>query len=960
MAPRKIARATTGHRSSSSDSKRGVFSPAPSTRRDDEPRVVVNPGPISRSHPIEPATAREDETFELLIRQDLRSRPDGARDWQIEVIDEERPPWIRVRHRHHPPPDQGWKLHVSAGACSALTVLRAVLPVVRRLPSSFKVLASVAALKHLNEGGGGLAQVGKFITIYPQSEGEAVRLADALDEATRGLRGPTVLSDRALRPRGLVHYRYGAIGDQHVQLPTGQVVPAIQTPEGSLVPDVRLPRPVTPEWVTDPFAAAGLASEPETPPSYGRRYVNIAKLYESAKGAVHLAVDSVQPRLCVLKEARRDALLDEDGTDARDRLRHEAEVLTRLAGLAQVPCVLDVFEEADGLYLVLEDFAGVTLSQYVRSRTVRGVLPTMARIASWGRELATILASVHEAGFVHGDLKSSNVLIADNEGLRLIDFELAYDLSAPKPPRGFGTPGYLSPQRLAGQAPTVADDIYGIGALLYFMATGAEPSLAPTPMRLLDRPLTLLNPGVGADLRALVETCLDHDPTARPSLAMVRASLDAALPRASLTRGPRPSTAPAARSDTVVSHGALRAGQRVAERLCRYAEAIPVGSRGRTTPCARAPGVPSDLNTGVAGILMALAEFADAFGEEPYLRAVERLASWLLDHRPRTGATHPGLFVGEAGRALALLRAGQALGRDEFVDEAVRRGRWVADQPHRSPDLFNGSAGRLRMHVLIGHATSDRGQLEAAIECGRHLVSAAVVGADGNVTWPMPSGHGPMSGRPCHGYAHGAAGIADCLLDLLGAPDHHRFADCVIGAARWLMASAVVTLEDGSGLDWPPAPDEEHIGPYWCHGATGVGRFFLRAGQLGVVRDAYTIAERAAATVGRGGRWIGPSRCHGLAGNIDFLMDVTSCLDDKMCTDDVLALARLLEPFVNALGDETAYAPRTDWRHELGYMTGWAGIATCLLRLGGAPQPAPWLNPPIMEAPVSPQAPQEF
>src|SRR5688572_19024503 len=90
--------------------------------------------------------------------------------------------WLRLRRR------PGWTLHLSAGLSSAEDVLRRSLPVLLAESAAFKLAASPDALAALNEGHGAYSQVGKFLTVYPNDDAQAVRLALALDEATRGLR----------------------------------------------------------------------------------------------------------------------------------------------------------------------------------------------------------------------------------------------------------------------------------------------------------------------------------------------------------------------------------------------------------------------------------------------------------------------------------------------------------------------------------------------------------------------------------------------------------------------------------------------------------------------------------------------------------------------------------------------------------------------------------------------------
>ena len=81
--------------------------------------------------------------------------------------------------------DQGWKLHISATIRSGATVLEHVLPVLKAEDVQFKVAANLGCLGDLNEGLAGLSQVGKFITIYPLDDVQAVRLAVELDQNSR-------------------------------------------------------------------------------------------------------------------------------------------------------------------------------------------------------------------------------------------------------------------------------------------------------------------------------------------------------------------------------------------------------------------------------------------------------------------------------------------------------------------------------------------------------------------------------------------------------------------------------------------------------------------------------------------------------------------------------------------------------------------------------------------------------
>ncbi|MGH2769744.1 MAG: class IV lanthionine synthetase LanL, partial [Actinomycetota bacterium] len=131
---------------------------------------------------------------------------------------------------------QGWKLHISATSGSAREVLGAVIPLLLRERAPFKFAATRDRVRGLNTPYTPRGSAGKFITIYPVDDAQAICLADACDRATRGLAGPAILSDRSLRPGSLVHYRYGAFRGDGVFDDDGGFVGVIRDPNGNPVP----------------------------------------------------------------------------------------------------------------------------------------------------------------------------------------------------------------------------------------------------------------------------------------------------------------------------------------------------------------------------------------------------------------------------------------------------------------------------------------------------------------------------------------------------------------------------------------------------------------------------------------------------------------------------------------------------------------------------------------------------
>lgn len=824
--------------------------------------------------------------------------------------------WIVARHGQRTLPDQGWKLHVTAEPDSAEAVISCAVPVLCTHHAAFKVAGSKTMLAALNDGSGGASQIGKFITVYPADDEAAVHLAAALDEATKGLLGPRVPSDRRLTPGSLVHYRYGGFGARSMQTAIGEIVPALVTPEGELVPDRRLPFYDAPAWAADPFEAAGLfIAGVERDRLVNDRYVIVATLARSPRAEVHMALDLDEGRCCVLKGAPTGSA----GAGER-RLRHEAEVLERLAADSRFPTAYGLFTDGDRSVLVLEDIAGKTLSAHLAELVASGRSVAGELIASWGSELAEALQSVHDAGYVYRDLKSSNVLITPDGTLRLIDFELAHEIGSPTPVHGAGTTGYMSPQQAHGEPPAVTDDVYSLGALLYSCATLTEPGMGP-----LARPVALVNPSIGGALARVLERCLDPKSSARYTDAAAAGRAIAASRSKATSVPPAFGEPPLGESEDRACARSRRLAVKLLRTICDAAQ--PIGDGGLTWGSSNlyAMGGARDLNMGSGGTVLALAELVRVAGGSEERELLEAAARSLANAARPEGPPLGGLYVGEAGVGAALLRAGQVLGDDTLRSAAAARGRDVACLPHSSPDLFNGTAGRLRFHLLLWDDTGAAEHLGHAVAAGEHLLGVAERSA-GEAWWTIPPGYGDMSGQAYLGYAHGAAGIADSLLDLHDATGDARFLEASTDTARWLERLAVPVLDDSSGRDWPSTEGGKVLGPYWCHGAAGIGRFFLHA-------ERQDVAAQAARAAARGARRAGPIQCHGLSGNIEFLLDVHEATGDPAFMREARWLAQLLELFATERGGNLVWPSDSSLVFSPDYLTGYAGVAMCLLRL---------------------------
>lgn len=205
----------------------------------------------------------------------------------------------------------------------------------------------------------------------------------------------------------------------------------------------------------------------------------------------------------------------------RERFRREAAAARAVTG-AHTAAVLDADPASPVPWLATAYLPGVTLRRAVAAA---GPLEVPV-VRSLGAALAEALTSIHGAGLVHRDLKPSNVLITA-QGPRVIDFGIARALGDHGMTRAgdiIGTPGFIAPEQITDSAPvTAAADVFALGAVLAFAATGRNPFGDGTVAILLYRAVHE-EPDlddVPPEIRGLVADCLDKDPAGRPSVGAV-------------------------------------------------------------------------------------------------------------------------------------------------------------------------------------------------------------------------------------------------------------------------------------------------------------------------------------------------------------------------------------------------------------------------------------------------------
>ncbi|MDE3721812.1 protein kinase [Nocardiopsis sp. N85] len=253
-----------------------------------------------------------------------------------------------------------------------------------------------------------------------------------------------------------------------------------------------------------------------TDPSHIGRYPLTGRLGTGGMGQVYLA-RTPSRRQIVIKVIRPE-FASEAGF--RARFAREADSARKVGGFHTAQ-VIDADPDADAPWIATAHIPGPTLTQTVRENGP--ITPPALYILTTG--LAEGLDAIHETGLVHRDLKPDNIILA-NDGPRIIDFGIARPLDADSMTTHgavFGTLPYMSPEQTDGSHVGPASDIFSLGTVLAYSATGTNPFQGSTMAETLRKIISPApDPGhIDAITRELITDCWNHGPDQRPTPAQI-------------------------------------------------------------------------------------------------------------------------------------------------------------------------------------------------------------------------------------------------------------------------------------------------------------------------------------------------------------------------------------------------------------------------------------------------------
>ncbi|MGQ0774983.1 MAG: class III lanthionine synthetase LanKC [Pseudonocardiales bacterium] len=835
-----------------------------------------------------------------------RPLPDG---WQHGEQDD----WLIFKSGNASLPAQGWKIHISGCRDNAERILDAVWDYCMPRGIDFKFLRSQTALFSRVSKYAPRGYSGKLVTIYPADDSACETILRELGGILDGEPGPYILSDLRWN-KGPLHVRYGGFFLQYCKDDRGEAVLAIADGTGTLVPDLRDPVFRVPPWVTLPdflvphLAARNAVTVADLP------YTIEKPLHFSNGGGIYLGRDTRTDEQVVLKEGRPHAGLDDWGHDAVRRVEREYDMLQRLAGIAGIPKVRDLFWLGEHRFLVMEYIEGTALNRAIVSRypliDESAGPEELARYTDWSldicRQVEDTLTAVNERGVVYGDLHLWNVMVREDDTIVLLDFEVS-SLVEEGIRAGLGNPGFAAPRGTTG----LDVDRYALACLRLAL-------FLPTMTTLL----WMFRPKA----RHYAEIIAEQFPV--PPEVLAKAVEIIVSPDTPVAPSPRidpdPGQWPQLRDDLVRSIVASATPERDDRLFPGDIQQFTVGGVG--------------LAHGAAGVLYALS--ATGAGRYP------QFEEWLVSRVTSTAdGAQLGLYDGLHGVAFVLDHLGYQQEALDTLDLCLRE-KWETI----GPDLRSGLAG-VGLNLL--HFADRTG--EPALRVAAHRAAELVAESLGDDDPELASGDGitgdEISGgvHPWAGLMRGRAGQALLLLRAYDDTGDTGFLDCAAVALRQDLRRCTVrpdgTLHVNEG--WRTMP-------YLYVGSVGIGmvldEYLARRGDERFV-EANRHIELAAQSI----MYIQPELFLGRAGILLYLAGRSSSpATDLKVAKQVRCLAWHALPYAGGL----AFPGTALLRLSMDLATGTAGV---LLALGAAlhdgPVHAPLLAPTWRPAPPAPQTP---
>lgn len=239
------------------------------------------------------------------------------------------------------------------------------------------------------------------------------------------------------------------------------------------------------------------------------KYKILNKIGQGGMSVVYLAMNERANKPWAIKEIRKDGVSNYEVV--KQNLIAETDILKRLSH-PNLPSIIDVIDQEDTFLIVMDYIEGKPLSEALKRE---GAQP-QEKVIEWAKQICDVLGYLHsrKPPIIYRDMKPSNVMLRPDGNIEIIDFGTAreYKSSSIEDTTCLGTQGYAAPEQYGGHGQTDGrTDIYCLGATLYHLVTGHNPSLPPYEMR----PIRQWNPNLSSGLEEIILKCTQRNPNDR-------------------------------------------------------------------------------------------------------------------------------------------------------------------------------------------------------------------------------------------------------------------------------------------------------------------------------------------------------------------------------------------------------------------------------------------------------------
>ncbi len=240
------------------------------------------------------------------------------------------------------------------------------------------------------------------------------------------------------------------------------------------------------------------------------KYKIINQIAEGGMGIIYLAMNEKANKPWAVKEVRRNGVLNFE--TVRQSLETETNLLKKLDH-RNLPKIGDIIETDESILIIMD---------YIPGKSLKTILDEdnhaqkQEKVIDWARQLCNVLGYLHtqDPPIIHRDIKPSNIMLTPDGEIKLIDFGIAREFKDQKvaDTTWLGTNGYAAPEQFGGKGQTDArTDIYCLGATLYHLVTGCNPSEPPYEKK----PIRIINPNLSEGLERIILKCTREDPNER-------------------------------------------------------------------------------------------------------------------------------------------------------------------------------------------------------------------------------------------------------------------------------------------------------------------------------------------------------------------------------------------------------------------------------------------------------------